>query len=129
MGPYKILNSTFDRGFSVHPFIFIPKWTETQGIENSYEAHERTHCGRQKNFFYGLYWIGHYYVSKSFRFQEETLAYITQVITRLAPITKPSERAFLKTQIISEYAGEMATEYRGMCTVDQAIKALSAGVP
>lgn len=67
------------RGFSGWPFYVIPKWCVDTPRQTPYENHEKTHCKRQR-WITPIWWI-RYALSKSFRRQEELLAYKTEMFT------------------------------------------------
>lgn len=97
------------RGFSFWPLIVMPKRLKGGVREQAYLEHEQTHYKRQR--WWTPIWIILYFLSKSFRWQEEKLAFkaeIEHLINAGIPINR-----YLYVEDISE-------DYWGMCTVQQA---------
>ena len=107
----------FSRGFAFNPFVFISKSVKGLPIEPCKVAHEMTHYVRQGLF--NLWWLFKYFTDKDFRMQEETLAYRAQ-LQLAASYPDTDVPAYTK-----ELATKMATGYWGMCTYEEAYKALS----
>ena len=107
-----IISLPMDRGFSFYPFIVLPKRVVGTIQEIPYTKHETTHWERQGIF--ALIWVIRYLISKKFRMQEETVAFANEI------------RAYknINIDVIPHKAKSMATQFWGMCTVEEATSAL-----
>lgn len=106
-----VIYLSINRGFSFRPFIFLPNWVKDTKEEAGYLTHEKVHYNRQWRF--PLIWIIYYYLSKSFRWQEEKLAWAAQIKVNYGTGYEVTDR---------RYAEILSTQYRGMVNYEKAMK-------
>jgi len=97
------------RGFSAWPLIAIPERLNSSVTRHAYIVHEQTHYKRQR--WWTPIWIARYFTSKAFRWQEEKLAYATEI--------KHLQTAGIHVDK-NKYVEALVKEYWGMCTKEQA---------
>jgi hypothetical protein len=131
------LYTPYDRGFTVFPFVFMPRRLRGTENESPYLAHEGVHYWHQSQWgmaaviaglMLKIYWLAYagmiigplawialYFLSKRFRFHAEVQAYAAEIREhrRLGHIVD-----------MRYFAVIMANDYWGMCTMAEAREAL-----
>jgi hypothetical protein len=108
-----------DRGFCFKPFIVLPKVSKRwlQPARQASLAHELIHYEQQPLF--PVFWVIRYFLSKRFRFAQELPAFKKQLEIETMSASPARKLAF--TRYIAKV---MSEQYWGMCSFDEALKAL-----
>lgn len=96
------------RGFTLYPFIFIPKRIKGTDYELPYIEHEKVHYYQQQNS--NIFWIIKYLTNKRFRWQQEQEAFLAEI--------KQLKRQNLKVNY-EKYKTILLTEYFSMATENE----------
>jgi hypothetical protein len=101
-----IIRLGLSRAFSLWPLIFAPRNAPVWILE-----HERAHYHRQA--WITPVWVIRWLFDAKFRYREEQLAFKAEIESR---------RAAGRYAYLHDYAFMMSTQYRGMCTYEQAME-------